>query len=176
VEVSSSSSSEDSDSSSDDSDSSSSEEEEEDAHQIAARHQQKHAAAAQRAQAATKAALEWRPPASTTTVASNVAVLPGSDGAQVMRHGRPYQRVDSDYWGAQAVAAGGALADNSYEATFGTDQGYGAKANAKLMTVQGKDFMREKNKRKRSFNGISRNGGQIDIHARHATKFEYASD
>jgi hypothetical protein len=85
--------------------------------------------------------------------------------------------VDSDYWGTVAAQEGGAIADNSYEATFGTNQnGYGAKSNSKLILVRGKDFAREKNKRKRSFNGISRNGGQIDIQATHSTKFQYNSD
>ena len=47
--------------------------------------------------------------------------------------------------------------DNSYEARFG-EGGYGAKANAKLRTVRGKDFRHEKTKRKR---GTYR-GGTID--------------
>ena len=49
------------------------------------------------------------------------------------------------------------MANNSYENTFGED-GYGAKASAKLLTVQGKDFRHEKTKKKRG----SYRGGVID--------------
>lgn len=39
--------------------------------------------------------------------------------------------------------------DNSYAGTFGQD-GVGRKANDTLVKVRGKDFTREKNKKKRS--------------------------
>ena len=50
----------------------------------------------------------------------------------------------------------------------GTD---GATASKKLVTVRGKDFRHEKNKRKRSYNGFARNGGGIDLGVR-SSKFE----
>ena len=56
--------------------------------------------------------------------------------------------------------------DNSYEARFGED-GYGAKANAKLRLVRGKDFRHEKTKRKR---GTYR-GGTIDTSGGKSFKF-----
>ena len=142
---------------------------------------QKQIEAERRAQEATKAALEWRPkPISSTTTPDRmditITTTPGSDGAQALqRNGKPFQRVDSEYWGNVAVKDGGAIADNSYETTFGTDA-YGSKSNAKLMTVRGKDFTREKNKRKRTFNGISKNGGQINDTIKYATKFVYSDD
>jgi SRP40, C-terminal domain len=67
------------------------------------------------------------------------------------------------------------MADNSYGGTFG-ERGYGSKSSEKLLLVKGKNFTREKNKRKRTFNGVSRNGGQIDVDATHSTKFEYPED
>lgn len=48
--------------------------------------------------------------------------------------------------------------NNSYEATFGND-GWGFKAQQKLSQVKGKDFTREKNKKKRS----NYRGGAIDL-------------
>lgn len=64
------------------------------------------------------------------------------------------------------------MADNSYEGNFG-EAGYGAKSSEKLLLVRGKDFTREKNKRKRSFNGFARTGGQINTGTSFSTKFNY---
>lgn len=61
--------------------------------------------------------------------------------------------------------------DNSYEARFG-EGGYGAKANEKLRTVQGKKFQHEKTKRKR---GTYR-GGLIDTSSGHSFKFQHSDD
>ncbi|RLO01049.1 hypothetical protein DYB28_008119, partial [Aphanomyces astaci] len=61
--------------------------------------------------------------------------------------GVPFQRVDGEYWSTQIVDE--TLRDNSYAATFGED-GVGSKANTVLLKVRGKDFTREKNKKKRS--------------------------
>jgi SRP40, C-terminal domain len=41
------------------------------------------------------------------------------------------------------------------------------------LQVRGKDFTREKNKRKRTFNGFSKNGGKIDANATFSTKYVY---
>ena len=106
-----------------------------------------------------------------------MTTTPGSDGAQAQqRTGTPFSRVDSDYWGQKASTDGGAMADNSYEGTFGEGQGYGARSSEKLLQVRGKDFVREKNKRKRTFNGLSKNGGRIDPEATNSTKFVYSDE
>ena len=52
------------------------------------------------------------------------------------------------------------LGDNSYNAAFGGG-GWGARANEKLMKVQGKDFRHEKTKKKRG----GYKGGAIDMGA-----------
>jgi SRP40, C-terminal domain len=136
--------------------------------------QAKLVAAADQAKAAAKAALEWQPKTSPAVVTRDAIVTtPGSDGAQALNgSGKPFARVDSDYWGQVAQQDGGAMADNSYEAVF-SNSGFGAKSNDKLQTVRGKDFTREKNKRKRSFNGFSRNGGRIDTDTSFSTKYVY---
>lgn len=79
--------------------------------------------------------------------------------------GTPFKRVEDDKWMAKV----GILSevDNSYEARFG-EGGYGAKANAKLSKVRGKDFRHEKTKRKR---GTYR-GGIIDTSS--GTSFKFA--
>ena len=66
------------------------------------------------------------------------------------------------------------MADNSYEGTFG-QTGFGGKASEKLLTVRGKDFCREKNKRKRTFNGFSKSGGAISMDS-FSTKYQYSDD
>lgn len=58
------------------------------------------------------------------------------------------------------------LRNNSYAATFGED-GWGAKAQKVLGAVRGKDFTREKNKKKRS----NYRGGAIDMGS-NSIKFE----
>ena len=61
--------------------------------------------------------------------------------------------------GAKAIING--LEDNTYENVFG-ENGYGARASAKLLQVQGKKFQHEKTKAKRS---SSYKGGAIDASA-----------
>lgn len=89
-----------------------------------------------------------------------------------MSTGKPFQRVDDQYWGKVAEKDGGAMADNSYGGAFGSE-GFGVKASEKLLTVRGKDFCREKNKRKRTFNGFSKSaGGAISLES-FSTKYQY---
>jgi hypothetical protein len=173
VEVSDVSSVEVSSSDGSDSDSSSSDEESEDENDIQERIKLKRRDAAKKAQEAAKAAHEWRPSAEKKKVEIKAAA--GTDGAQALSKGKPFQRVDSEFWGRVAVKDGGAMADNSYEGLFG-DNGYGAQSSAKLLTVRGKNFTKEKNKRKRSFNGLSRTGGQIDTERSYSTKYQYSDD
>jgi hypothetical protein len=132
----------------------------------------KRAEASRKAKLAAKAAADWQPSASKPSKLDIVST-PGSDGAQALSQGKPFQRVDSEFWGEEAHKIGGAVADNSYGHAFG-EQGFGAKSSEKLLTVRGKDFQREKNKRKRSFNGFSRTGGQINMDTSHSTKFSYS--
>jgi hypothetical protein len=99
----------------------------------------------------------------------------GTDGAQALSNGTPFKRVDDSYWGEVATKEGGAIADNSYEGAFGLS-GFGVKASEKLLTVRGKDFCREKNKRKKTFNGFSKSaGGSITMNS-FSTKFQYSDD
>jgi hypothetical protein len=167
------SSSENDDSSSSDEDgsSSSSEEESEDEKDLAAKQKAKRKAAAEKAKEAAAAALAWTPKKAKKVDIKSEA---GTDGAQAMSGGKPYRRVDDGFWGEKAAADGGAMADNSYENVFGAD-GYGAKASEKLLLVRGKRFQHEKTKRKRSFNGFSRQGGGIDMQS-NSTKYKYDSD
>jgi hypothetical protein len=177
VEVSDVSSVEDVSSSSDDDDSSSSDssssedEEEEDAAELL---KQKKALAKKRAQEAAKAALEWKPSAVAATP-TKIETRAGTDGAQALNKGKPFQRVDSEHWGTLASQEGGAVADNSYEGAFGSS-GFGAKSSEKLLQTRGKDFRHEKTKRKRTFNGFSRTGGQINTDKSYSTKYEYSDD
>ena len=130
--------------------------------------------AKKRAEEAAKAALAWTPSPKTAKQAEIMTVA-GTDGAQALSQGKPFSRVDSNYWGDVAQKEGGAMADNSYEGVFG-QSGFGSKSSEKLVTVRGKDFRHEKTKRKRSFNGFARTGGQIDAHTSNSTKFHYNSD
>jgi hypothetical protein len=82
--------------------------------------------------------------------------------------------VDDCCWGEKAEKDGGAMADNSYGNVFGND-GFGAKSSEKLLQVRGKKFQHEKTKRKRSFNGMARNGGKINM-VSNSTKYQYNSD
>jgi hypothetical protein len=163
-DVSSVSSDDDSSSSSDDDDSSS--EEEDDEAKIEDIRKAKRKVAAENAKKAAEAALSWTPKKSK---AVDVKTEVGSDGAHVLSTGKPFQRVDDTYWGEKALADGGAMADNSYGNVFG-DTGYGAKSSEKLLQVRGKKFRHEKTKRKRSFNGLSRNAGGIDMKS-NSTKY-----
>ena len=80
--------------------------------------------------------------------------------------------MDDSYWGEVAERDGGAMADNTYEAAFGKD-GFGIKASEKLSQVRGKRFQHEKTKRKRTFNGFSKSGGNIDTETSFSTKYTY---
>ncbi|KAL7566261.1 hypothetical protein ACA910_011321 [Epithemia clementina (nom. ined.)] len=182
VEVSTSESSEDEDSSDSDAESSGDEEQNVKAAQDALA--KKKEAAVRKAREAAEAALNWKPsppPNSGRALLDSkspivVKTAAGTDGAQALSSkGKPFKRVDSDYWGAEAAKAGGAAADNSYEGVFGSS-GFGARSSEKLLTVRGKDFRHEKTKRKRSFNGIARTGGQIDTSKCFSTKFHYSDD
>lgn len=150
------------------SDDSSSEDEEEVNARIAA----KKKAAEAKAKAAAAAAASWKPTPPKKNV--NVNVEKGTDGAQALSSGKPFTRVDSDYWGEVATKDGGAMADNSYEGAFGGG-GFGSKSSEKLLQVQGKRFQHEKTKRKRSFNGFARTGGAISQDS-FSTKFCYSDD
>lgn len=66
------------------------------------------------------------------------------------------------------------MADNSYEGAFGV-MGFGAKSSERLLQVQGKRFQHEKNKKKRTFNGFSKAGGQITNES-FSTKYHYSDD
>ena len=162
----------DSSSSSSDSDSasssSSSESEEED---LEAFHKTKRKKAADKAKEAAKAALAWTPKKMKQSPKDDVKTHAGSDGAQALSTGKPFQRVDDSYWGEKAVQDGGAMADNSYGNVFGND-GFGARSSEKLLQVRGKRFQHEKTKRKRSFNGMSNKGGKINM-ASNSTKYKY---
>lgn len=75
---------------------------------------------------------------------------------------RAFKRVDESQW----LGKKGSW-NNSYEATFG-DAGWGAKAQAVLGQVRGKDFRHEKTKKKRG----SYRGGAIDSGAVCSYKFD----
>jgi hypothetical protein len=160
-------------SSSDDSDdeSESSESESEDEGDAEKRKQDKKKAAALKNKKASEAALAWTPKLTPTHAeVIKITTTRGSDGAQaLLSEGKPFQRVDDDYWGEKAYEGGGAMADNSYGNVFG-NEGFGAKASEKLLTVRGKKFQHEKTKRKRSFNGMARGGGTINMES-NSTKY-----
>jgi len=160
-EVSSSESEDGSSSEDDDSDSDSSSDEEHMA--------QKRKATAKKAKDAAAAAAAWTPKAMSR--AAEIKTTPGSDGAQALSAGKPFQRVDDSFWGAEAQKNGGAFADNSYERVFGS-QGFGTKSSERLLQTRGKRFQHEKTKRKRSFNGLARTGGKIGMET-NSTKFVY---
>jgi hypothetical protein len=63
------------------------------------------------------------------------------------------------------------MADNSYEGAFG-ENGFGARASAKLLQVQGKRFQHEKTKAKRSYNGFAKTGQGITMES-FSSKFHY---
>ena len=164
------SSDDDSDSSDSDSSSSSSSSSEDEVDMEAMR-KAKRKAAAVKAIEASKAAAAWTPK---KIKKSDVKTEAGSDGAQALSTGKPFQRVDDCFWGEKAEKDGGAMADNSYGNVFGND-GFGAKSSEKLLMVRGKKFQHEKTKRKRSFNGMARNGGKINM-VSNSTKYQYNSD
>lgn len=155
-----------SDSSSSDS-SSDSESEDED---LEAVQKAKRKRAAQKAKEAAKAALEWTPKKIKKSE-DGIKIEAGTDGAQALSSGKPFQRVDDSFWGEKAMKDGGAMADNSYVNVFGND-GFGARSSEKLLQVRGKRFQHEKTKRKRSFNGMSRTGGKINMES-NSTKYKY---
>lgn len=73
-----------------------------------------------------------------------------------------FRRVDPEKWAGQA-----AKLDNSYFGTF-TEKDYGYKAQERLGSVKGKDFQKEKTKRKRS----TYRGGSIDPSSVKSIKFD----
>ena len=147
--------------------SSDSESEEED---IEAIQRAKRKKAAEKAKEAAKAALAWTPKKIKKTK-DDIKIEAGTDGAQALSSGKPFQRVDDSFWGERAMKDGGAMADNSYENVFGND-GFGARSSEKLLQVRGRRFQHEKTKRKRSFNGMSRTGGKISFES-NSTKYKY---
>jgi hypothetical protein len=158
--------SEEEDSSSDDSSEDESSDEEED---VATRLKAKKEEAARKAREANAAALNWTPSKKNNNVVE-VKTERGSDGAQALSAGKPFQRVDDKYWGEVAMKDGGAIADNSYEGAFGSE-GFGSRASEKLTQVRGKNFRHEKTKRKRTFNGFSKSGGAINMES-FSTKYK----
>jgi hypothetical protein len=167
------SSSEDSSSSSSESDSDSSSSDEDDDDDFAARMKAKKEENARKLREAAAAAASWTP--SKKSHVAEVNTTRGSDGAQALGSaGKPFQRVDDQYWGEVAMKHGGAMADNSYEGVFGAE-GFGSKASEKLVQVRGKDFRHEKTKRKRTFNGFSKSGGAISMQS-FSTKYTYSDD
>jgi len=118
-------------------------------------------ALAKKASDAALAAANWKP-----------APAPVPSGL-IAAKSKPFTRVDSDHWG-EIVRKEGTNADNSYQAVFG-NAGFGAKSSEKLLQVRGKGFRHEKTKRKRSFNGFSRNGGRIGTES-NSTKYSYDDD
>jgi hypothetical protein len=131
------------------------------------------------AKAAAAAAANWVPTPpkkrGSSDVAPAVVTKVGTDGAQAQSTGKPFKRVDDTYWGEVAEQEGGAIADNSYEGAFGAS-GFGVKASEKLLAVRGKDFVREKNKRKRTFNGFSKSAGGSITMTSFSTKYQYSDD
>jgi len=141
---------------------------EEDAEQI---QRQRAEAAKKKAAAAAAAAAAWVPTPPKKLAKVDIQVTKGSDGAQALSAGKPFQRVDDQYWGDVATKDGGAMADNSYEGVFG-EEGFGARASNKLLQVRGKRFQHEKTKAKRSYNGFARTGQGIKMNS-NSTKFLY---
>ena len=147
---SSSDSSSDRDSSSDDSDSEESEDEAEVEKRMMAK-----AEAKKKSEAAAQAAIDaWM---------NNADKSPSPQKAKKEKSeetsgSKAFKRVDSEVW-SKAIING--LEDNTYENAFG-ENGYGARASAKLLQVQGKKFQHEKTKAKRS---SSYKGGAIDASA-----------
>mmetsp|Transcript_27352 Transcript_27352/g.31280 ORF Transcript_27352/g.31280 Transcript_27352/m.31280 type:complete len:229 (-) Transcript_27352:1558-2244(-) len=120
---------------------------------------------------ASAAAAAWVPTPPKKKSDTVIKVDKGSDGAQAMSAGKPFQRVDDQFWGEVALKDGGAMANNSYEGAFG-EQGFGARASSKLLQVRGKRFQHEKTKAKRSYNGFARTGQGIQMDS-NSTKFQY---
>jgi hypothetical protein len=141
VDVSSSSEEEESESE-EDSDEADSDDSDDDDDALIQQRQTKLVVAADQAKAAAKAAMEWQPKSSPAAMDRTVIVTtPGSDGAQALGgSGKPFARVDSDYWGQVVQQDGGAMADSSYEAVF-SNTGFGAKSNDKLQTVRNGHFL-----------------------------------
>lgn len=157
TDISSSEDEDDSDDSDDDSDSS------EDEEMMKQHNLKKQKARAESREAAKKAADNWTPSKKITLATPFNTKNAG---------GTPFARVDSNFW-ADAAAKDG-VENNTYENAFGND-GFGAKSSEKLLRVRGKDFRHEKTKRKRTFNGFSRTGGEINQES-NSIKFNYNSD
>jgi len=161
----------DSDSSSDSSDSDSSSDSSSDEEDRAKYFQAKSDKEAKKKKAAAAAAAAWTPTPPKKMKKVNINVVKGTDGAQALDGGKPFQRVDDQYWGHLAEKDGGAMADNSYGGAFG-EAGFGARASDKLLQVRGKRFQHEKTKAKRSYNGFAKTGQGISINESFSTKFK----
>jgi len=149
-------------SSSDDSKSSSesdseSEEESEDEVELEKRIKEK-SAAKKKAEAAAQAAIDaWMNNADKSPSPSREKKDKSMNG-QETSGSKAFKRVDTEVWNKEIING---LEDNTYEKVFG-ESGYGARASAKLLQVQGKKFQHEKTKAKRS---SSYKGGAIDASA-----------
>jgi len=111
--------------------------------------------------------MEQTTPASTSETPSETTVVeqvaPSKKRKGKTQPAERFQRVKSD----QAVYADDRLRDMSYEAKSGAGD-WGARAHADLIVVKGKNFTKEKNKKKRG----SYRGGTID-QGSHSIKFTY---
>jgi hypothetical protein len=87
----------------------------------------------------------------------------GEGGAT--KHGQRFQRVNVEENLMEIKNSN--LLDNSYEGTFGAD-GWGAKINAKMVQVRGKDFRAAKTKAKRG----GYRGGKINTFAVNSFRFD----
>ncbi len=104
---------------------------------------------------------DWQPAAG-----SVVPKAPAPKGPRTTN--TPFHRVSVTAVEEQGLIFAKELADNTYEGTYG-ESGWGAKANAILGKVKGKDFRHEKTKKKR---GTYR-GGTIDGST---SSFKFADD
>jgi cytoskeletal protein RodZ len=141
-----SSDSDSSDSDSSDSDSSDEDEDEDDKQAVIAK---KEAERIEKIKKSAEASAAWMASAPSSAQKST----PKTKGER--SPGVAFTRVDADVWNKEIIEG---LEDNSYIHAFGQD-GYGAKASATLMQVQGKRFQHEKTKKKRG----SYRGGEITL-------------
>ncbi len=86
----------------------------------------------------------------------------GSGGISGSGKRNSFKRVDDQFWGEKANKDVGAMADNRCEGVFG-EEGFGARASARLLKAQGKRFQHKKTKAKRSYNGFAKTGQGISM-------------
>ena len=116
--------------------------------------------------AASQAAVDaWMLKANGTPSPTNKSRKGDRSGEKETSGSKAFKRVDNNVWSKEIVDG---LEDNTYEKVFG-EGGYGARASAKLLQVQGKKFQHEKTKAKRS---SSYKGGVIDASAK-SKSFKY---